>query len=96
LLEAMALGLPCVAYDCPSGPGEITRGGKDALLVPLNDQRALAQGLGRLMADADLRRELGQRARASVLARYESGVVLRRWDELFRQVGAIAGAGDRG
>lgn len=87
LFEAMAVGLPCVVYDCPSGPHDITRGGQDALLVPLNDQVALTQALQQVMGDSALRKDLGERARASVLARYELKVVLRQWDEVFRQVG---------
>lgn len=87
LLEAMAVGLPCVVYDCPSGPHDITRGGQDALLVPLNDRVALTQLLQRVIEDAALRQDLGDRARASVLARYELKVVVRQWDEVFRQVG---------
>jgi GalNAc-alpha-(1->4)-GalNAc-alpha-(1->3)-diNAcBac-PP-undecaprenol alpha-1,4-N-acetyl-D-galactosaminyltransferase len=87
LLEAMAVGLPCVVYDCPSGPHDITRGGQDALLVPLNHQNALTQSLQRVLENDALRRELGNRARASVLARYELNVVLRQWNEVFRQLG---------
>ncbi|WP_154393295.1 glycosyltransferase, partial [Bordetella pertussis] len=41
LLEAMSLGLPCAAFDCPSGPAEMTRGGRDALLVPAGQRDAL-------------------------------------------------------
>jgi GalNAc-alpha-(1->4)-GalNAc-alpha-(1->3)-diNAcBac-PP-undecaprenol alpha-1,4-N-acetyl-D-galactosaminyltransferase len=90
LLESMAVGLPCVVYDCPSGPAEMTRGGEDALLVPLNDQAALTQALGRVMGDAGLRQELGERARRSVLERYRLNSVLGLWDDVFRQVGAMA------
>ncbi|WP_154589660.1 glycosyltransferase, partial [Bordetella pertussis] len=47
LLEAMSLGLPCAAFDCPSGPAEMTRGGRDALLVPAGQRDALRDALGR-------------------------------------------------
>lgn len=86
LLEAMGIGLPCVVYDCLSGPHEITNGGLNALLVPLNDQVALMEALQRVMGDAALRKDLGCRARASVLARYELKVVLDQWDAVFKQV----------
>src|SRR3546814_3069210 len=55
LLEAMALGLPCIAVDCPSGPREMTRDGQDALLVPMSDPNALVQGLRQLLQDEALR-----------------------------------------
>lgn len=87
LLEAMGIGLPCVAYDCPSGPREITRGGEDAMLVALNDERQLAEKLAQLMSDEALRLELGARARRSVIDRYQLDAVLRQWDGLFAQLG---------
>lgn len=89
LLEAMAVGLPCIVFDCPSGPREMTRGGKDALLVPLNDEEHLASAMDRLMGDAQLRRSLGQQARASVSERFSMRRVGEIWDRLFREVGAI-------
>jgi len=88
LLEAMALGLPCASFDCPSGPREMTRDGRDGLLVPAGDRAALAQALDRLMRDPDLRRELGERAARSVRERYALPAVVARWDELFEAVGA--------
>lgn len=90
LLEAMGVGLPCVVYDCLSGPREITRDGTDALLVPLNDQIALMQALRQVMDDDALRKELGDRARASVLARYGLEVIINHWAAVFRQAGVVA------
>ncbi|WP_167383684.1 glycosyltransferase family 4 protein [Bordetella genomosp. 12] len=81
LLEAMAKGLPCAAFDCPSGPREMTRDGQDALL--LRDPAGMRDALGRLMSDAALRADLGQRAAQSVRERYALPVVLAQWDDLF-------------
>lgn len=67
LVEAMALGLPPIHTDCPSGPAEIIGGGAgDApagILTPLGDEPALAAAID-AMGDAALRREIGQRAAA--------------------------------
>jgi glycosyltransferase involved in cell wall biosynthesis len=87
LLESMAVGLPCVSFDCPSGPREISMDGKVALLVPLNDEQALELALERLMVDADLRKTLGRQARESVIERYSLPVVLKKWDGIFAEVG---------
>lgn len=89
LLEAMGVGLPCVVFDCPTGPKEITRDGKDALLVPLNDFERLRLSLAKMMDDERLRSCLGQQARESVFARFGHAQVMALWDRLFRQVGAI-------
>ncbi|MEO6801968.1 MAG: glycosyltransferase [Granulicella sp.] len=45
LLEALALRIPIVSTDCPSGPAEILRNGMYGELVPMHDSKALAQGI---------------------------------------------------
>lgn len=93
LLEAMGIGLPCVAFDCPRGPREIMRNGEAGLLIALNDRDALVAALQKLMEDAPLRRTLGRRAREVVSSQYGLTAVLARWDQLFEHAGVKA-AGD--
>lgn len=45
LTEALALGTPVVATDCPSGPREILQDGTVAPLVPMRDSEAMAQAI---------------------------------------------------
>lgn len=59
LTEALALGVPVVAADCPSGPREILRGGEVAPLVPVDDVPALAAAIRHVLdepGDASPRR----------------------------------------
>ncbi len=63
LLEAMALGRPVVASDCPWGPRELLEGGRYGVLVPPGDAGALAEAIDRFLHDGRLRREYGERAR---------------------------------
>jgi glycosyltransferase involved in cell wall biosynthesis len=62
LLEAAACGRPMVAADVP-GCREIARQGDNALLVPVDDPQTLADALGRLAQDADLRKRFGAAGR---------------------------------
>jgi glycosyltransferase involved in cell wall biosynthesis len=63
LIEAMRSGLAVVSTACEHGPPEILTHEVDGLLVPVNDEAALADGLRRVMADADLRARLATNAR---------------------------------
>ncbi|MEI7034921.1 glycosyltransferase [Streptomyces pratensis] len=82
LLEAMAAGLPCAAFDCAPGVREIVREGEDGLLAPAGDVAALADRLLRLTGNPRLRDAMGDRARSGV-QRFSEPEVLRRWEELF-------------
>jgi glycosyltransferase involved in cell wall biosynthesis len=91
LAESMALGVPAVAVDCPSGPRDITRDGEDALLVPPHDRAALADALARLLGDEALRADLARKGAQSIRERYAVNAILRIWDDLFARVGACTG-----
>jgi len=90
LAESMALGVPAVAFDCPSGPRQLTRDGNDALLVAPGDAQAMADALRRLLADESLRAELGRKGAISMRERYSVHAVMRIWDDLFARVGVRA------
>jgi glycosyltransferase involved in cell wall biosynthesis len=70
LLEAAALGVPCVAADCPTGPHEILEGGRVGRLVPPGDAGALADALLTTCRDLTAARETAAKARDSVRTRY--------------------------
>lgn len=64
LMEAMALGLPVVATDCPcGGPRTLIQDGENGLLVPIKDPQALAEGMNRLIENQELAEKLGNNAR---------------------------------
>lgn len=85
LAEAMSLGLPVIATDCPSGPADIVRHGDDGLLVPPNDPRALADAIARLIDDPGLASRLGERGRR-VRDRFSIDVALAGWQRLFDEI----------
>lgn len=83
--EAMACGLPVVAFDCPYGPRELVRHGEDGLLVPDQDVDALAQALDRLLGDSALRRALGARAAVSMHC-LSLDQVARQWEKMVAEM----------
>lgn len=49
LIEAMAMGTPVIATDCPSGPHEILKGGEFGSLIPVNDDQSLARAMAEVL-----------------------------------------------
>jgi glycosyltransferase involved in cell wall biosynthesis len=91
LLEAMALGTPCVATDVTGIP-EVLRDGGTGLLVPQNDPRRLADALQRLLADAPLRVELARRARHRIEEDFDARVNSARLRRLMAEANGSTAA----
>jgi len=81
----MACGCAVIAADCPSGPAEIIRHNVDGLLVPSEDVGALADAMGRLIKDEDLRFRLGQQALA-VRSLFSQAQIMAQWENLIEDV----------
>lgn len=86
LMEAMALGLPIVATDCPcGGPATVMTDGTDGLLIPIKDEQALVDGINRLIEDRALAERLGAQARR-IAERASEDVVLGQWRDYIEQL----------
>ena len=57
----MAAGLPVIVGDSP-GCRDVVRGGRDGVLVPPTDSRALAEGMLAMMDDAARCADYGERS----------------------------------
>ncbi len=79
LLEAMALGLPIVATDCPcGGPRTVMEDGVNGLLIPVKDQKALEEGINKLIEQPDFAEKLGAQAR-KIAGRANAQAVFEQW-----------------
>ena len=86
LQEAMAAGVPCVSFDCASGPREIVEHEVNGLLVTPESVGGLSAALLRLASDDDLRGRLGQGALDSS-AQYDADAIAARWVAIFERRG---------
>ena len=91
-VEGMLAGLPVVAASSGALP-EFIEHGRTGLLVPVRDSGALADTLERLAESSDLRRELGNRARAWAQENLSMERVLDRIDKLYEE--CISGFQDK-
>jgi phosphatidylinositol alpha-mannosyltransferase len=76
LLEAMASGVPVIASDIP-GYASVLQHGKQGTLVEPRNREALAISLVRMLADADLRRRMGEAGKERA-AEYSWGKVAQK------------------
>jgi glycosyltransferase involved in cell wall biosynthesis len=63
LVEAMALEIPIVSTSCPWGPREILAAPDAGVLVPVDDEAALASALKRVLLDVELSERLSRGGR---------------------------------
>lgn len=87
LLEAAALGRPIVACDVP-GVSEMFADGREIVLVPRGDARALAHAVSALLDDPARARALGQAARVRVIDEYSEAEMVARLVSLVRRLSA--------
>ena len=81
LLEAQACGLPTVAFDCATGPGEIILDKKTGYLVRVRDIIGFSEKLALLMDDSSRRTEMGGEARLNS-DRYSEERICTQWQSL--------------
>lgn len=60
LLEAISFGLPCVSFDCPSGPRDIIKNNKNGFLIKLNDEKAFEEAILKFIEEPTLKTRMAQ------------------------------------
>lgn len=86
LLEAMACGVPCVAFDCPVGPRDIIQDEQNGFLITDGDIAAFAEATIKVIKDEDLRIHMGQNAIVAS-KKYRKDVIIAQWENLFESLG---------
>ena len=86
LMEAMAIGLPIVATDCPcGGPRTIMTDGVDGLLIPIQDEEALVAGINRLIEEPEFAQKLGMEAR-KIADRANGQTIFEQWRDYMEEI----------
>jgi glycosyltransferase involved in cell wall biosynthesis len=85
LMEAMAMGLPVVSTHIAGIP-ELVQDGYNGIVVAPGRVDVLIDAVRRLAADSELRRQMGERARAKVVAEYSIEPSAAHMHEMFSAV----------
>lgn len=85
LMEAMAYGIPCVAYDVPYGPGDLIDDESNGFLIKPNQLVDFASKLGLLIRKDELRETMGRKAHED-MRRYGPDNVMAEWIKLYDSI----------
>ena len=85
IVEAMACGLPVIAFDCENGPRSIMTDGEEGYLVPAFNVDLFADRLKKLMSDEGLRKRMGEKGQKKSLC-YHIDSIGKQWKQLFDEL----------
>lgn len=82
LLEAMTYGLPCISFDCDTGPGDMIQNDVNGILVDPNDRElGLSNAMEMIISNQKLRHKI---AKNSILTRNKYSVknIIQKWNSV--------------
>ena len=82
LLEAQAAGMPCIAFDCDTGPRHIIKQNINGLLVEKENTTKMAKTISFLISDEALRKKMGETAYNDV-QQFSPERIYELWQQLF-------------
>lgn len=86
LMEAMALGLPCISTDCPvGGPRFLIDSGENGILIPTGNEEALVNAMEQILRDPREADVMGKKAHA-IIDKCNPNRVYKQWEMFVREV----------
>lgn len=86
LIEAMSLGLPCIATNCPcGGPRFLIANSVNGMLVPVNNANILKNAIEKVLSNPDFALNLGNEAK-KVRNLLAPNVIYKKWEEFIIDV----------
>ncbi|MTH14094.1 glycosyltransferase family 4 protein [Flavobacterium sp. LC2016-01] len=85
LLEAMASGLPCIAYDCPIGPRTIITNAENGFLIPDNNIEMYVEKLSFLIENEEVRLKFGRDAKETS-ENFSVDKIMEKWRQFLEKL----------
>lgn len=80
LIEAMAVGLPCISTDCrPGGARTLIKSGKNGIITPIGDADTLAQAMDYLLSNPKKAKEISENA-LNIVDTLSPNLIYDKWE----------------
>lgn len=84
LLEALSVGLPCIAFDCPVGPRALIQNSENGYLIPLKNQSEFVEKVVFLFKNDQIRAKMSKNASKSI-EKYNIELIMQQWKKLLEK-----------
>lgn len=84
ILEAVCVGLPVVTTNV-SGAKELVKEGEGGFVVPIRDEKALANALHKILSNKELRERMAQANKARAKD-FKQDIIVNQWEELIKKI----------
>lgn len=85
LIEAMAVGIPCVSTRCRMGPEELIEDGVNGILVPVGDVEKIKDAIELIISNPKLAESISKNGR-NILKTNDNSVISAKWLEYLKSI----------
>lgn len=85
IVEAMVCGCPVVSTDCQSGPNEIIENGENGILVPVGNEKALAEAILKVLNNCSLQKKISAEGKKRI-QNFTAEKSVKEYEKLFQEV----------
>lgn len=86
LIEAMSIGMPCIATDCsPGGAALLIEHEKNGVLLPCGDPNAVADAILNLIENSELAVDCGKNA-TDICNRFSPEIIIEKWNNYIYKI----------
>lgn len=86
LLEAMSFGVPCISFDCPSGPRDMIREGENGYLISCYDKEKYVEKVCEYIFLNNLRVSKMKQNAIDTVKKWDNKSIIFRWNSLFESL----------
>lgn len=85
LMEAIAMGVPCVSTRCEMGPEELIENGVNGILVDMGDSKQIAAALFKIIIDPEFAEKLSENGR-KMIKTHSIEAISKQWLDFIEKI----------